>query len=602
MKNPFICLSVIVAMIFMTGCGGSSSNSESSEKCSSGVFRCDGSMIQKCVNETWKNYIECKAGERCNAEKGECEIKNSDDNSNSQECTVGEFKCIGDDSYYCDRGNSLVFDSSCENGCDSSTGECTETPCDSNPCAEIANSTGVCTVRGTSYVCGCNNGYEWNVSKCVKSPCDPKKCFKTYQCSDNSDSSNPFSSPVYSHGTCDDSTGDCICDKGWVTKISESETGDTLLLICESGFETLNNVECTRCDKNNPPSEYATSGCPLYYTGDSTECFCGSGTCYYEPTGDHKLYCECVEGYILEGNKYSGQCRSPIEGDKQIVECTDLPENAHWNTVSNITQTYDGSSWLPSKSGVYNETESTEECRFKCNDGFTYDSSMCVTVGDTKTANCKGLPANAQWNTASSITQTWNGTSWEPTNTGTYNEVASTKECRFKCKTGSEWNESSCIVDPENLPECSSTSATPCKDSATGLIWSGKGSMYTWSNAVSSCDNLTTIGYDDWRLPNISELRTLIQNCSDTVTNASCGVIDTGDSSTSCLTSSCWTAAACTSCSSTSYVYSKFGDTGIFWSSSVVSDFSDLAWFVNFTYGRVNNNKKNNYFNIRCVR
>ena len=128
MKKKVLCFSVMASVVFMIGCGGNNSNnSESSgQECSSGVFRCDGSMLQKCINETWKNYMECQAGERCNAEKGECEAENSDDNGNSQECTVGEFKCVGDDSYYCDRGNSLVFDSSCENGCDSSTGECRE--------------------------------------------------------------------------------------------------------------------------------------------------------------------------------------------------------------------------------------------------------------------------------------------------------------------------------------------------------------------------------------------------------------------------------------------------------------------------------------------
>ena len=36
-------------------------------------------------------------------------------------------------------------------------------PCDPNPCEGLANSTGVCSVRGDSCVCGCNEGYVWDV-------------------------------------------------------------------------------------------------------------------------------------------------------------------------------------------------------------------------------------------------------------------------------------------------------------------------------------------------------------------------------------------------------------------------------------------------------
>ena len=47
-----------------------------------------------------------------------------------------------------------------------------------------------------------------------------------------------------------------------------------------------------------------------------------------------------------------------------------------------------------------------------------------------------------------------------------------------------------------------------------GKMWSSRSSStYTWSDAVSYCDNLTEGGYSDWRLPNINELRTLIKNC-----------------------------------------------------------------------------------------
>jgi hypothetical protein len=62
-------------------------------------------------------------------------------------------------------------------------------------------------------------------------------------------------------------------------------------------------------------------------------------------------------------------------------------------------------------------------------------------------------------------------------------------------------------------------------DSATGLIWqkcstglgttlgncnTGSISSYNWSNAISYCEGLTLGGRSDWRLPNIKELRSII--------------------------------------------------------------------------------------------
>jgi hypothetical protein len=55
-------------------------------------------------------------------------------------------------------------------------------------------------------------------------------------------------------------------------------------------------------------------------------------------------------------------------------------------------------------------------------------------------------------------------------------------------------------------------------DNGTGLMWvadgtgagCNSGNKITWANAISFCENLTFAGYDDWRLPNIKELHSLI--------------------------------------------------------------------------------------------
>ena len=154
------------------------------------------------------------------------------------------------------------------------------------------------------------------------------------------------------------------------------------------------------------------------------------------------------------------------------------------------------------------------------------------------------------------------------------------------CDEGYEWDGEECEI------------VFPYTDTETNLTWSAKSSssMY-WENAGSYCENLTDGGYTDWRLPDIDELRTLIQECAGTESGGSCGV------TTSCLSySDCWSSDACYSCSSDSTGgHSNFGDAAYLWSSSA-SDSTDYFWYVDFDYGRVDHDYKttNNY--VRCVR
>ena len=123
-----------------------------------------------------------------------------------------------------------------------------------------------------------------------------------------------------------------------------------------------------------------------------------------------------------------------------------------------------------------------------------------------------------------------------------------------------------------------------------GLNWSDASSYYmNWSEAVAYCENL------GGRLPTISELRTLIQNCPGTGTGGQCGV--TND----CLSADCRT-DPCYECEySVSGKYSVFGDTSRFWSSSELSDYAGLAWLVHFSYGYVYYNLESSYYDVRCV-
>jgi hypothetical protein len=51
-------------------------------------------------------------------------------------------------------------------------------------------------------------------------------------------------------------------------------------------------------------------------------------------------------------------------------------------------------------------------------------------------------------------------------------------------------------------------------DTETDLLWQRAvpASFYTWSGALAYCEGLSLGGFSDWRLPNIKELQTLVDD------------------------------------------------------------------------------------------
>ena len=142
-------------------------------------------------------------------------------------------------------------------------------------------------------------------------------------------------------------------------------------------------------------------------------------------------------------------------------------------------------------------------------------------------------------------------------------------------------------------------------DPDTLLTWQvapPHGNFTSWKQAVDYCDGLRLAGHGDWRLPSISELRTLIEGCEATVAGGECIVSD------DCTEDACQT-AACFSC--------RFGEgpgggcysrPGLlepcehYWSATRVPDNMDRAWAIGFAGGFIYKPRIYYVFHARCVR
>jgi hypothetical protein len=147
-------------------------------------------------------------------------------------------------------------------------------------------------------------------------------------------------------------------------------------------------------------------------------------------------------------------------------------------------------------------------------------------------------------------------------------------------------------------------------DPATGLCWQDPPAdppTLDWYAAQSYCDTLELAGHDDWRLPLIQELISLVRDCP----SALCGLSDP-----ECLDFSCAEDTACDeSCADLEgpgqggcyWDSALSGDCeypGWLWSASVIPEtvMYDSAWIVHFEDGSVAGGMQAWFYSVRCVR
>lgn len=115
------------------------------------------------------------------------------------------------------------------------------------------------------------------------------------------------------------------------------------------------------------------------------------------------------------------------------------------------------------------------------------------------------------------------------------------------------------------------------------------------ADAEKYCENLIENDVSEWRLPTITELRMLIDNCSNTEIEGECEV------TSSCTDKKKCESKKCLGCSFKKKQFSKVGDSDSFWSSSYRMDFPSHSWSVDFDDGSIKDYDEKTTLQTRCV-
>ena len=151
-------------------------------------------------------------------------------------------------------------------------------------------------------------------------------------------------------------------------------------------------------------------------------------------------------------------------------------------------------------------------------------------------------------------------------------------------------------------------------DPTSGLWWQNPPAELSvvWDLANSYCKNLILGGYDDWQIPTIGGLRSLVRGCPGTEFDGTCNIKE-GD----CLSSSSWADASCSGCAVGNgpangcyWPDAMQGTCGPYWSTNF--KYNDdppydpwVSWVLRFTVGGVHSKLSDSPGEdvfVRCVR
>lgn len=222
------------------------------------------------------------------------------DESDSQKCESGKFKCVESESHYCNTLGKWVYDARCENGCDSSTGKCksdsnnddipdtatatdtdNDTPdsVDDNDPENFDDSDNNSDCTENSFRCNngfsqkCNSGKWQNLEECNYG-CDTS----TGKCKQSNDSDE--SGCTTGKYKCSDTNSQSFyCNDGYWTIYESCSYGcDVSTGKCKSAECTTGEYKCNVRSSNNT-SYYCNNGVWKIYENCDDECNSSTGKC-----------------------------------------------------------------------------------------------------------------------------------------------------------------------------------------------------------------------------------------------------------------------------------------------------------------------------------
>ena len=329
-----------------------------------------------------------------------------------------------------------------------------------NPCENIENSDG--SIVDPIYIgqvgieCGCIEGYFWAYENCV-SPCDPNPC-------ENDKNSTGKCAPLSfdSHS--------CGCNEGYF----------------------WDGKKCSSpCDPNPCENDKNSTGkcAPLSFDSHS---------------------CGCNEGYFWDGKKCSSPCDpNPCENDEHSTgECAPLSVDSH-NCGCNEGYFWDGENCIqnpcnddPCKNHEHSDNKCVPRDKIRytcgCEEGFWWwgQNKGCIERKPNTANICTGQ-------------------------TKCYNK---SEETDFPAEGEDFFGQDAYYADmgfcaPHNFSiDDSVENEKTVIDNNTGLEWQQTfyGTIadchYPCTEAVDYCENLNYGGHDNWRLPTILELHTIVDN------------------------------------------------------------------------------------------
>ncbi len=430
--------------------------------------------------------------------------------------------------------------------------------------------------------------------------------------------------PVCGNGTvetsenCDEGENNS-CDCAYAADEANSQCGD---LCCNCTLTPGRPHYCgdyfvdenEECDQGPNNSDTIMNRCRT----NCTSARCGDGVI---DSGEN-----CDDGNVLEQDGCSAACQveqgwtcdndgcSPICGDGLVTGAEECDPGGSETTVCDVdctaAQCGDGTLNNTAGEGCDDGNDNDDDgCTSSCEltDGWDCSSGTCVTVcGDGLIAGdeaCDDM-ANENGDGCSATCEVESG----------YTCVGSPSTCSLQ--------ETALNCDYAN----SNTDDAECiyTDNTTGLMWqgcpagqtgencAGDPAEFNHANAMTYCEDLTWGGFDDWALPNIDEVRTLITNCEATASNGTCEINDScslsGSGGNNCTTSAC---PGCDSAGNDdradgfylpfdfSGTYGVDSDDLVLWSSSL---YQDGAFASRFKLGNVGKHSSGNMFQALCVR